>query len=224
MLRPTAYLRFDFDPAHDQPKYDSMANRVYAYIAPVSVGRADEQSIVMRVKLPNHPYWNKGEAEDETWDTVLMPWLQNKTNKLLMTLQGCNDPSTRSYEETVRFRWLKLELNDRTVSLYLGDDEVGDLVPTLTAIRDIINDDETASEATEIFVPSRETVEQFEASAEAEEDESAPLEEAEMPDEIVEAEDESDSDEGVETDERISIDRGEIEFVLPNGSQCLRTW
>jgi hypothetical protein len=140
MLKPTAYLTFIIDQELESMGATSLLKRAFMYIAPLKVVFDAELQgknlIQMEVRLPDRPYWQANNSEkDELWETMVLPWIINKANRLQDTITALNNPKARSFEYAIDFSLLNLVLEDQIVSLSLVENLLPDVKLELNRVR-----------------------------------------------------------------------------------------
>ncbi|MBR2789262.1 MAG: hypothetical protein IKD70_01400 [Eggerthellaceae bacterium] len=126
MIRPTARLRFELNPAILNDDTVADLKRCYLNVAPLHIGPRPDikdpriaRNVLGLVVVLHYPYWNEGGTADENWNGILMPWLKNKLYKLNATVQNYNTSRRRNYIPMIQYGQLEIILDNRVVAVQL---------------------------------------------------------------------------------------------------------
>jgi hypothetical protein len=137
VIRPTARLNFKIRKEELSDELASDIMRCYLNVAPVDIEGiedTEEQPAVDTLELVvvlHHPYWREGGEADETWNAILLPWLEKKLWKVGATVMNYN--KTRAVTgQPLYFKALDLSMKELTFSIGLPDDaSFPDEIPSL---------------------------------------------------------------------------------------------
>ena len=166
MLRPTAILDFQIDPAITNEETPIEIRRAYSYVAPMRIVDTETpeppyepaNTLGLMVKLNNHPYWKSAdEGADGIWSDVVTPWLHNKLIKVQSTVTAYNNTKREKGLSELHFKFLGLEMGEYRLTFENVNDAFSpEVEPCLVRFRDLINDGVLKDcNVAEVMIPGR---------------------------------------------------------------------